>query len=81
MPMDLIVEGHIINNVDVPIEMVYKKLVRPDDGSKPLNPGQHDTFRVIYRLRGFFGEPTEKDAGNLGDDQKDLCLSYAPILT
>jgi hypothetical protein len=61
--------------------MVYKKLVRPDDGSKPLNPGQHDTFRVIYRLRGFFGEPTEKDAGNLGDDQKDLCLSYAPILT
>jgi hypothetical protein len=60
--------------------MVYKKLVEPDDGSKPLNPGQHDTFRVIYRLRGFFGEPTEKDAGNLGDDQKDLCLSYAPIL-
>lgn len=82
MGMDLIVEGWLINDESVPIEMVYKKLVAKEEGKLPPQLfGQLETFKVIYRPRGIFGEPTEKDAGSLGDEQKDTCLSFAPILT
>jgi hypothetical protein len=55
MGMDLIVEGYLIDDVSSPIEMVYKKLVNKDESKQPPLLGQPDTFRVIYRLRGFFG--------------------------
>lgn len=82
MGLDLIVEGWLINDDNVPIEMVYKKLVAKEEGKLPRQLfGQLETFKVIYRPRGIFGEPTEKDAGSFLDEQRDTCLSYAPILT
>lgn len=49
MPIDLIVEGKIIDQLNVPIEMIHKKLYPKVDGKPPV-----EVIRVIYRIRGLF---------------------------
>ena len=54
MPFDLIVDKYIIDNLDLPIEVVYKKIVNKEV-KKKIGAQQYDFMKVIYRLQGFFG--------------------------
>lgn len=61
--------------------MVWKKVTKQSTEQMRKNINQVENLKVIYWLRGVIGEPTERAIGQLVDEQKDLCLSYAHILT
>ena len=65
MPIDLIVEDKIVDELSTPIEMVHKKLYPQVQGKAPV-----ETIKVIYRVRGLFiDEGSEDKLPSLGDDQ------------
>jgi hypothetical protein len=55
MPFDLIVDKFIIDNLDLPIEVVYKKIAQKE-AKKQIGNTTYDFLKVIYRMQGFFGD-------------------------
>jgi hypothetical protein len=56
MPFDLIVDKFIIDILDLPIEVVYKKIAQKEI-KKMVGKKQYEFMRVIYRIQGIFGDP------------------------
>lgn len=54
MPFDLIVENNIIDNLDLSLEIIYKKIVQKES-KRQIGNKAYDFFRVIYRIQGIFG--------------------------
>jgi hypothetical protein len=54
MMFDLIVEKNIIDNMDLSLEIVYKKIVQKQV-QKQIGNKSYEFFRVIYRIQGIFG--------------------------
>ena len=54
MPFDLIAEGKIIDNLDLSLEIVYKKIVQKES-KRQIGNKTYDFFKVIYRIQGIFG--------------------------
>jgi hypothetical protein len=54
MPFDLIVEGKIIDELDMSLEIIYKKIVQKE-AKRQIGNKTYDFFRVIYRIQGIFG--------------------------
>ena len=54
MPFDLIVQSNIIDNMDLSLEIVYKKIVQKQ-AKRQIGNKSYDFFRVIYRIQGIFG--------------------------
>lgn len=54
MPFDLIVEKSFIDNQDLSLEIVYRKIVQKEC-KKNIGNKTYDYFRVIYRIQGVFG--------------------------
>ena len=54
MPFDLIVEGNIIDELDLSHEIIYKKIVQKES-KRQIGNKTYDFFRVIYRIQGIFG--------------------------
>jgi len=53
MAFDLIVDKYIIDNLDLPIEVVYRKIAQKEV-KKKIGLQQYDFMRVIYRIQGIF---------------------------
>jgi hypothetical protein len=66
MPLDIIVEKNIIDNMDFPIELVYQKIAE-NKSKKTVGNKEYDYFKVIYRIQGILGEPKQRSIGNLRD--------------
>ena len=54
MPLDIIVEKNIIDNMDLPIEVVYQNIVE-NKSKKIVGDKSYEFFRVIYRVQGILG--------------------------
>ena len=76
MPLDIIVEKNIIDNMDFPIELIYQNIVT-NKSKKKIGDKQYEFFKVIYRIQGIMGEPKERSIGNLRDQRLETCISYA----
>jgi hypothetical protein len=79
LPFDLIVDKYIIDNLDLPIEVVYKKIANKEV-KKKIGSQQYDFMRVIYRLQGFFGNANESASSNPRDESLESCLNYSSYL-
>lgn len=55
MPFDLIVENNIIDNLDLSLEIIYRKIVQKEN-KRLIGSQSYDFFKVIYRIQGIFGE-------------------------
>jgi hypothetical protein len=66
MAFDLIVDKYIIDNLDLPIEVVYKK-INQKEVKKKIGLQTYDFMRVIYRIQGIFGNSNESASGNPRD--------------
>jgi len=79
LPFDLIVDKYIIDNLDLPIEVVYKKIAQKEV-KKKIGSHQYDFMRVIYRMQGFFGDANESASSNPRDENLEACLVYSSYL-
>lgn len=68
MPLDIIVEKNIIDNMDFPIELVYQNIAE-NKSKKKIGDKEYDFFKVIYRIQGILGEPKQRSIGNLRDQK------------
>lgn len=68
MPLDIIVEKNIIDNMDLPIEVVFERIVE-NKSKKTIGNKAYDFFRVIYRIQGILGEPKQRSIGNPRDEK------------
>jgi hypothetical protein len=68
MPFDLIVENNIIDNLDLSLEIIYKKIVQKES-KRQIGNKTYDFFKVIYRIQGIFGEANERNSGNPRDEK------------
>jgi hypothetical protein len=66
MPLDIIVEKKIIDNMDFPSELVYQKIAE-NKSKKTVGNKEYDYFKVIYRIQGILGEPKQRSICNLRD--------------
>jgi len=55
MAFDLIVENNIVDNLELSLEIIYKKIVQKEV-KRQIGNKTYDFFRVIYRIQGIFGE-------------------------
>jgi len=55
MAFDLIVENNIVDNLDLSLEIIYRKIVQKEV-KRQIGNKTYDFFRVIYRIQGIFGE-------------------------
>lgn len=76
MPLDIIVEKNIIDNMDLPIELVYQNICE-NKSKRKIGDKEYEFFRVIYRIQGIMGEPKQRGIGNLRDQRLETCISYA----
>ena len=79
LPFDLIVDKYIIDSLDLPIEVVYKKIANKEV-KKKIGSQQYDFMRVIYRMQGFFGNANESNSSNPRDENLESCLNYSSYL-
>lgn len=68
MPFDLIVADNIVDNLDLSLEIVYRKIVQKQT-KRVIGNKNYDFFKVIYRIQGIFGEANERNCGNPRDDK------------
>ena len=73
MPLDIIVEKNIIDNLDLPIEVVYQN-VAENKSKKTIGNKVYEYFRVIYRIQGILGEPKQRSIGNPRDTKLEKCI-------
>lgn len=66
MPFDLIVENNIIDNLDLSLEIIYRKIVQKES-QRHIGSQTYEFFKVIYRIQGIFGEANEKSCANHRD--------------
>ena len=65
MPFDLIVENNIIDDLNLPIEVVYKKLVTKEV-KKQIGKTTYFYLKVVYGIQGIY-EGNNKGANINGD--------------
>jgi hypothetical protein len=74
MPLDIIVEKNIIDNIDLPIEVVYQHIAE-NKSKKTIGNKVYEYFRVIYRVQGILGEPKQRSIGNPRDQKLEACVN------
>ena len=79
MSFDLIVDNTIVDNLDLSLEIVYRKLVKKE-AKRQIGSKTYDFFSVIYRIQGIFGEANEKNAGNPRDEKLEECITFSSYL-
>lgn len=79
MPFDLIVENNIIDNLDLSLEIIYKKIVQKEN-KRQIGSQVYDFFKVIYRIQGIFGEANERNCGNPRDEKLEECINFSSHL-
>lgn len=79
MPFDLIVSDNIVDNLDLSLEIVYRKIVQKQV-KRVIGNKNYDFFKVIYRIQGIFGEANERNCGNPRDDKLEECIIFSSHL-
>ncbi len=54
MPFDLIVDKFIVDNLDLPLEVVYRKIWQKEV-KRNIGEEEYNVMKVVYRIQGIFG--------------------------
>ncbi len=79
MAFDLIVENNIVDNLELSLEIIYRKVVQKE-AKRQIGSKTYDFFRVIYRIQGIFGEANERNCGNPRDEKLEECIEFSSYL-
>ena len=69
-------EKNIIDNMDLPIEVVYQNIAE-NKSKRTIGDKSYEFFRVIYRVQGILGEPKQRSIGNPRDQKLEACIAHS----